>query len=168
MAYIHVGRVATIVDEKRHLVNFNPAPGVTIYLDDVLKDTVDAALAGLSAYSIDELKEFEEEDLSLETRDEDDRYFDVIDAVNAINQAELAEHYASHQVPYDDDVIAVWRENEHEVDSALFGRHGDMGSFDTIISAVREGVSAFIYNAAEESLRDTLASIADAVEEYED
>lgn len=168
MTYIHVGRVATIVDEKKDRANFLPASGVTILLEEELERTVDAALSGLPSYSIEELEELEEKRLNLETRGEDDHYFDAYDVANALRDADLVEHYASHQVLYAADMIAVWSANMNEVDEALFGRHGDMGSFNSIMSAISEGVSAFINDASEESLRETLESIADAVEEYED
>ena len=166
--FIHAGRVATLIEDMKDQAEERLNTGFLISVEDEFEYRVNDQLRFIPKYKSVELQEdVEESGETLETRGEDDTYYNVQDVVDAIKESWNHAEICVDNLIYTQDGVDIALEYRDEAWSAM----ADYGycelQYESIDDMLFTAASCYVDQRAHELFGEATEALIDAVETWE-
>lgn len=163
--FIHVGTLASIIEDAKESANFTFDTGYTVYGEDLLEEAINSSLRGKTTYTREEvLTDFEDE--VLESRGEDDRYYLIDDAADACRTAWQFVEYTDAGLAYTEDGKGIASEYPEESLGVLYDYGYELGSFSSLDELLFTAGACFADQKLREVIDETFYAVQSEVESF--
>ena len=163
--FIHVGTLASIIEDAKESANFTFDSGYTVYGEDLLEDAINSALEEKTTYTQEDVLE-DSEDEDLETRGEGDLYYLIDDAADACRTAWQYVDYTDTGLTYTEDGKGIATEHSEESWDALNDYGYDLGSFLSLDELLFTAGACFADQKLREVIDEAFYALQSEVESF--
>lgn len=166
--FIHAGRVATLIEDTKDQAEERLNTGFLITVEDEFEYRVNDQLRFIPKYTSVELQEdVEESGEVLETRGEDDTYYNVQDVVDAIKESWNHAEIRVDNLIYTQDGVDIALEYRDEAWSAMADYGYGTDTCESIDNLLFTAAACYVDQRAHELFGEATEALIDAVETFE-